>query len=265
MPEVKHERFLVSLRPQCGLLPAEVQSVLDWAAGLGASYYAAVEDAHLGAQATHTHVLIRFGVARRKSNVKRDIWKKCFPNRVKESLFHGFDVRHVPEPSWKYKLGYLQKEGCEINTYSGISDPELKTSYAFYLSEAKKALKGKTFGCLPMKTSNYMSFIRDERVRSLCPDPLKNFKRLLETDRYTIPFASKKQQLMVERLLANGEPITMELCRHILGDCTQKCDNCGLSTEMDVCECYNNAIKQGISQAADHNPCEHVSCAHMIR
>lgn len=255
MPERKNEKFFITLRPQHGLYRCEAKAVRDWVSSLGCAYYCATEDAHLGPQATHIHTLLDFGVPRRKSNLRRTIWRKCFPDRVKESLWKGFDIQFCPDTSWFYKLGYLQKEGCVLNEYSKITDADLRIGYAKYLEESKKALKGKKFGCLPMKASNYMSFIRDQRIRTLEPDPVKNMKNLLETDRYTIPFASKKQQLLVERLLAKGEEIPIHLVRHILGDCTQKCDNCGLHTNMDVCLCYDNA---GL-------PCVHEECSHLLR
>lgn len=268
MPEIKYDKFLVTLRPQCGLLPSEVELVLGWVSSLGCAYYCAIENAHLGPQATHVHALLKFGVPRRKSNLVRDIWKKCLGTRIKGSIQHGFDVRHVPETSYLFHLGYLQKEFCVKNQSAKISEDQLKKAYAHWLVEEKKSNKGKKFGCLPMKTSNYMSFIRDERIRSLEPDPYKNFKKLLETDKYTIPFANKPQQLEVERLNALGQPMPMDLVRHILGGCSVKCDTCKLHTHMKPCTCWenisNDCYLQRMEGQADVN-CVHADCAHMIR
>lgn len=254
MPEKKHVRFLITLRPQCGLLEAEADAARDWISRTNHTYYCATEDAHLGHQATHVHILLKYNsCGRRKSNLVAEIWRKIFPKRIKES-FRGFDVRHVPDTSWMFHLGYLQKENHTLNSYNGISDEDLRVSFCHYLELSKKALKGKHIGCIPLKKSNYMAFIRDERIRTLCPSPVRNFTRMLQTDHYTIPFASMKQQLILERCLAAGQNIPRVLVQHILSDCTQKCDNCDLHTELPPCTCFDNS-----------GPCEHVQCKHLLR
>ena len=233
MPESKHALWFATLRPRCGLQPSEIDSIRTWCANRSNRHYLAIETAGLSPQATHAHLLMEFPRGIRKSNLKAMFLRDFFKDRVVSSVQAGLDIRHCTDVSFRFRLGYCQKEAHELCSYSGFSDDELKSSFCLYLEQAKKALRGKPLGCIPLRDSNLFAFIRDERIRSGCPCPLENFQRLIQSDHYTIPFASKKQQIYLERCLASSTTVDISWVKHILGACQTECPNCRTSPKFE--------------------------------
>lgn len=225
MPEQKYEKFFLTIRPQCGLLPSELEDLSTLVHSLNCNYYNATEMAASAEQATHVHILMHFPLPRKKSHIKRVLWK-AFSARVKDSMVLGVQFKTVPDSGWEYHLGYCQKEGCETNSYRGFTDKQLRIGYARYLEEAKKCLKGKTIGSIPLTKKNLFAYIRDYRNRNLIYCPIMCLKQMLQTDRYIAAFASLSQQCAVERYLATGRDLPMSLITHVIGDCHHQCPNC---------------------------------------
>jgi len=227
MPEIKYDKFLITLRPECGILPSEIRALHAYVRSLDCCVYAAVEDAGAGIQASHSHVVFSFDLPRKKSHLKRAIKREVFSLRVEDSFWRGFDFKHLVDSSFLYHLGYVQKEGSGLNFVKGYTDDVLRKAYATYLESATKALQGKKVGCIALTRKNLFAFIRDWRNRFLIYDPVDCFAAMLQTDRYVCTFASLKQQCVIERYLATQTPLPRHFISHLIGDCESQCPNCG--------------------------------------
>lgn len=226
MPEQKYDKFLITLRPECGILPTEIRALHAYVRDLDCCVYAAVEDAGSGIQATHSHVLVSFNLPRKKSHLKRAIVREVFSERVKDTYQYGFDIKHIVDSSFLYHLGYVQKEACSLNFVKGFTDEDLRRGYACYLEAAKKALQGKKVGCITLTKKNLFAHIRNWRTRFLVYDPVDCVMAMAKTDRYIFSFASLKQQCVIERYIGTQTPIPRSFISHLIGDCDNTCPNC---------------------------------------
>ena len=225
MVEYKFLRFLVTLRPQCGILKSEIQAFFRHLPHFNCFYLAHQEEADAGVQAGHVHIVMCLLLPQRKSVIKRSFVNACLLERIECSYERGFQIDVLTETNWMFHLGYIQKEQ-KVVCGNGFSEETKKIAYALYLETSKKRLKGTFAGCIVLKKSNVFAFIRDWRQRYHVNDPVICLKQMVETDHYICSFASLSQQCKLERYLAIQQPVPLQFIKHLIGDCSHTCPNC---------------------------------------
>lgn len=225
---LKHASWLCTIRPRCGLYPDEIDKMRQHMLSLNPELYLyAVEDAGLGLQGKHIHMLFKLRVACRKDNLKRSFVNACLSNRTPESYLGGLDFQPVTnKENWRYYIGYLQKECGYLEKLMTEGDMAIGMSY--YLETLQKRIKGRTVGQIILTQKNYGAFIMNYMDRSPHTDPLEAFHEMLASGRYSCAFATKSQRYMLLQHYGNpkSEGPSKSLLKHILHGCHHICDGC---------------------------------------